>query len=310
MPIQKKFSLTFLTSVMVLLLSSCSGGQSVSTPSAEPSPAPTAPPTLTPGQSRVDPQGIEQVWVPAGSFGMGSTEADVQNVLAANPSSWVKSALPSEQPQHTVQLTNGYWIDKYEVTDTSFQAFITAGGYSKKELWSEAGWKWLDGKSTRNPCRPLSGKPDLPCVNVTWYEAEAYARWRSGRLPTEAEWEFAARGPNSLIYPWGNTFNEKKANVISKTGLKPVGSYADGVSWIGAHDMAGNAMEWVQDWLSGTYYQQNAGTDPIGPATGARKVEKGGWWGSNPFVARSAYRHYEDPPEYADGHIGFRIVTP
>jgi formylglycine-generating enzyme required for sulfatase activity len=145
---------------------------------------------------------------------------------------------------------------------------------------------------------------------VTWYEAEAYARWRDGRLPTEAEWEYAARGPESLVYPWGNTFDENKANVILSPGLTPVGSYPDGVSWVGAHDMAGNAMEWVQDWLDVDYYKLNEQYDPQGPETGTVKIEKGGWWGSNAFVARSAYRHFEDPPLYQDHHIGFRIVTP
>jgi formylglycine-generating enzyme required for sulfatase activity len=312
---QKFWRSIALASFVVLLLAGCAGGQSVSTPTLEPTSEPTSIsatsiPAPTPGQSRIDPAGIEQVWVPSGSFDIGSSEANLQNVLAANPPSWVKAELPSEQPQHRVQLTRGYWIDKYEVTDAAFKTFVAAGGYTKKEFWSEAGWKWLNGRSPRNPCPPLSGKPNLPCVDVTWYEAEAYARWRGGRLPTEAEWEFAARGPQSLIYPWGNTFDENKANIISKTGLKPAGSYADGVSWIGAHDMAGNAMEWVQDWLDTNYYQQKIEVDPPGPASGFKKVEKGGWWGSNPFVARSAYRHYEDPPDYADGHIGFRIVSP
>lgn len=89
-----------------------------------------------------------------------------------------------------------------------------------------------------------------------------------------------------------------------------MGSYPDGVSWVGAHGMAGNAMEWVQDWLDVDYYKLGEQYDPQGPETGTIKIEKGGWWGSNAFVARSAYRHFEDPPLYQDHHIGFRIVTP
>jgi formylglycine-generating enzyme required for sulfatase activity len=147
-------------------------------------------------------------------------------------------------------------------------------------------------------------------VCVTWYEAEAYARWRGGHLPTEAEWEYAARGPQSLIYPWGNEFDSNRANVIGSTGPTPVGSYPNGVSWVGAHDMAGNAMEWVWDWRDGEYYKLNVQYDPQGPETGTIKIEKGGWYDSNQFVARSAYRHFEDPPSYGDRHIGFRIVTP
>jgi formylglycine-generating enzyme required for sulfatase activity len=144
---------------------------------------------------------------------------------------------------------------------------------------------------------------------LTWYEAEAYATWRAGRLPTEAEWEFAARGPKSTVYPWGDTFENDRTNVVNSLGPTPVGSQPAGASWVGAQDMAGNAMEWVADWLGVDYYRTSPAVDPTGPARGTIKVEKGGWWGSNPFVARSAYRHYEDPPTYGDKHIGFRIAS-
>ncbi len=152
-------------------------------------------------------------------------------------------------------------------------------------------------------------EPTHPRLCVTWYEAEAYATWRAGRLPTEAQWEFAARGPDSDIYPWGPDYDAERANVTNTIGEKPVGSFPDGVSWVGAHDMAGNAMEWVGDWLGVDYYASSPAVDPTGPASGTIKVEKGGWWGSNPFVARSAYRHFEDPPDYSDKHIGFRVAA-
>ena len=260
-----------------------------------------------PGEIQMDAHGIEQVWVPSGSFRMGTAD-----VSALEPPYWAKRELESEQPQHEVFLSSGYWIDKYEVTNEAYQAFVDDNGYLTEEYWSEEGWTWLKQQNVEQlPIKCVQPEiADHPRVCVTWYEAEAYAHWRGGRLPTEAEWEYAARGPKSLVYPWGNIFDPHKANVVDSKGLTPVGDYPEGVSWIGAHDMSGNAMEWVQDWLDYDYYQKNEQHDPQGSKTGNIKIEKGGWWGSNPFVARSAYRHFEDPPTYQDYHIGFRIMTP
>jgi len=259
---------------------------------------------------RRDAKGIEQVWVPAGSFLMGTDDAALADLKSQAPPPWVAKALDSESPQHRVRLTRGYWIDKYEVTNAAFRAFADGGGYTTPEYWSEAGRAWLAAqKLDALPASCPGERPDEPRRCVTWFEAEAYARWRGGRLPTEAEWEFAARGPKSPRYPWGDAFDVTRCNVVGATGAVPVGSFRSGASWVGAEDMAGNAMEWVSDWLDRDYYRQSPEDDPTGPATGKIKVEKGGWWGSNAFVARSAYRHYEDPPEYGDKHIGFRIVS-
>jgi formylglycine-generating enzyme required for sulfatase activity len=243
---------------------------------------------------------------------MGTSEEEAQALQGSDLPGWVNNALPSEQPQHEVRLTRGYWIDQHEVTNGAYQAFIDAGGYTTPEYWSDGGRKWLSDNKFSSGCTflTLKERADHPCVGVTWYEAEAYAKWRGGRLPTEAEWEYAARGPDSFIYPWGNSFDNDRANIVDSKELKPVGSYPDGKSWVNAFDMAGTAMEWVQDWHSTSYYDQKVRDDPPGPDTGTIKVEKGGWWGSNPYVARSAYRHFEDPPDYADLHIGFRIVSP
>ncbi|MEJ2599286.1 MAG: SUMF1/EgtB/PvdO family nonheme iron enzyme [Anaerolineales bacterium] len=281
------------------------------TQSPPPSPTTMPTPTLAPGQTRTDPSGIQQVWVPAGSFQMGSGDATIQELQALSPPAWVRREFASEQPQHEVRLTKGYWIDKYEVTNKAFQAFVDAGGYTRQDYWSDAGWQWLSRQNVDSLPKSCQGDAaDLPRLCVTWYEAEAYAHWRGGRLPTEAEWEFAARGPQSLRYPWGNEFDGGLCNVVDSDGPVAVGSYPHGASWVGALDMAGNAMEWVQDWLGVNYYEQGISVDPTGPASGSIKVEKGGWWGSNLFVARAAYRHYEDPPVYGDKHIGFRIVSP
>ena len=202
-------------------------------------------------------------------------------------------------------------MDKYEVTNLAFDAFVAAGGYGARKWWSDVGWKWRQQQPHDSLPRSCDRTgPDHPRACITWYEAEAYATWRGGRLPTEAEWEYAARGPESRIYPWGDEWHSTRANLVNSAGATPVGSFPRGASWVGALDMAGNVMEWVSDWLDVSYYHcSGPWVDPAGPSTGERKVEKGGWWGSNRFVARSAYRHYEDPPEYGDHHIGFRVAT-
>jgi formylglycine-generating enzyme required for sulfatase activity len=314
----RQVTLPFFAAVlMILAVSGCESASSSDAPagplkatSSLSTPAPMS--TLASGTTRTDSKGIEQVWAPAGSFLMGTSDDEADAVRALDPPLWVKGEIPSEQPQHEVRMTSGFWIDKYEVTNAAFQAFVDDDGYLKQEYWSEDGWAWLERKSTSSVsigCAIEEKDPDHPQVCVTWYEAEAYARWRGGQLPTEAQWEYAARGPQSLVYPWGNTFDSSKANIIDISGLTPVGSYPEGASWVGAYDMAGNAMEWVQDWLDPEYYELGVRDDPPGPETGRRKIEKGGWWGSNPFVARAAYRHFEDPPHYQDHHIGFRVVS-
>jgi formylglycine-generating enzyme required for sulfatase activity len=307
--------------VLVLACSGTAGpAASVDTPgtsSPATSPSPTtasaAAPTETPslGDTRTDAAGITQVWVPAGSFRMGTSAAAVADLEASGPPAWVASEFPSEQPDHDVTISTGFWIDRDEVTNTAFSAFVDAGGYDNEALWSEDGWAWVSARDTRGlPKRCPDDAPDVPRRCITWYEAEAYATWRDGTLPTEAQWEFAARGPDASVYPWGDEWDPTNANVVDAVGAVAVGGFPSGASWVGANDMAGNAMEWVSDWLAP--YDASAGpvTDPTGPSAGEKKVEKGGWWGSNPFVARGAYRHYEDPPTYGDKHIGFRVVSP
>ncbi|MFL5643647.1 MAG: formylglycine-generating enzyme family protein [Chloroflexota bacterium] len=279
-------------------------------PSLAPSLAPTPVPSdgSAPGDKRTDASGIAQVWVPAGTFTMGTDAKAIAALEKQNPPPWVKIEFPSEIPAHEVTLSKGYWIDATEVSNAAFGAFVDAGGYTNQALWSDDGWAWLGTKdAARLPVHCNGDVPEQPRMCVTWYEAEAYARWRGGRLPTEAEWEYAARGPKSSVYPYGDTFDRDKGNVLDSVSPKPVGSYPAGASWVGALDMSGNAMEWVSDWLAD--HVAGAITDPSGPATGEKKVEKGGWWGSNEFVARSAYRHYEDPPTYGDKHIGFRVAS-
>ena len=278
-------------------------------PPTEPPGAPVASPKREPGASRTDPRGVAQVWVPGGVFTMGSETG------GPTPPPWATNEVAAERPAHEVAISRGFWIDTTEVTVAAFAAFKAAGGYDDRSLWSEKGWAWRQrnaGAELPDPC--LDQQPDEPQVCVTWYEAEAYAAWRGGRLPTEAEWEYAARGPESRVYPWGDEYDASLANLDGGTGPMAVGSFPGGASWVGALDMAGNAMEWVADWYSSTYYAEGVRDDPTGPATGSIKVEKGGWWGppddAGAYVGRAAYRHFEDPPSYQDHHIGFRIVSP
>ena len=256
------------------------------------------------GSERIDAFGITQVWVPRGSFTMGTADAET-----LDPPGFALEELAGEQPAHDVTITTGFWMDKYEVTNEAYAAFIAAGAYEDPACWSEQGWEWRQSRGDRIPVTCGGAAPDHPRACVTWIESEAYAIWRGAALPTEAQWEYAARGRRSLIYPWGNEWDAQRANVVDATATVPVGSFPNGDSWVGAHDMSGNVMEWVADWLSFEYYADSPSEDPQGPAQGRVKVEKGGWWGSVPYVARAAYRHFEDSPRYQDEHIGFRVVS-
>ncbi|MBK8020130.1 MAG: formylglycine-generating enzyme family protein [Chloroflexi bacterium] len=263
------------------------------------------------GDVRTDDAGIAQVYVPAGCFLMGITREQAEALAAQNPPGWVAREFSSEQPQREVCLSEGFWMDQYEVTNAAYQAFVDSGGYSTPEHWSEQGQRWLDRQNVDDlplDCEGDEG-PDAPRACITWYEAEAYANWRGGLIPTEAQWEWAARGPDNFAYPWGDEWDPERANVVDSTGVVAVGSYPEGVSWVGAHDMAGNVMEWARNWWTPNYRGAER-DDPLGPENGRIKPERGGWWGSNPFVARTTYRHYEDPPSYQDHHIGLRVITP
>jgi formylglycine-generating enzyme required for sulfatase activity len=233
----------------------------------------------------------EMVLIPAGEFWMGSDEnAD-------------------EKPRRRVHL-DAYYIDKYEVTNAQFKAFADARGYGRQELWSPDGWRWRSGNSITQPSSWTHGKwnePKQPVVSVSWYEAEAFCRFGGKRLPTEAEWEKAARGTDGRKYPWGEQWDASRANSSESKLGKPavVGSYPGGVSPYGAHDMAGNAWEWVADWYAADYYQQSPERNPTGPASGQSRVLRGGSWHYDPILLRSAARGLVTPVNRYSS-IGFR----
>jgi formylglycine-generating enzyme required for sulfatase activity len=278
---------------------------STSTPTATLRPMFPFTPTALPGAARIDAEGIAQLWVPAGCFAMGS---DPLRDTAAGS---------DEQPQHDVCLTHSFWSDQNDVTNAAYQRFVNAGGYTLREYWSDEGWQWLQANHVTAPDNTGGfTDPGQPRVGVSWYEAQAYARWRGGRLPTEAEWEYAARGPQAPIYPWGDSYQNSRANLDDRINggqylgkTVPVGSFGGDQSWIGAYDMVGNIREWVADWYSGDYYQQKVKSDPQGPESGARHGVRGGSWRVNPDLARGAARSSDNPGSRSPD-LGFRIVEP
>jgi formylglycine-generating enzyme required for sulfatase activity len=225
---------------------------------------------------------------------------------------------PSDElPQHQVCITQPFWIDLTEVTNSAYQAFIDDGGYTKRDLWSPEGWAWKTSNDITGPDNTNSAftAPDQPRVGISFYEAEAYARWRGGRLPTEAEWEYAARGTTGFNYPWGDVYSRGSANAneteIGGVYLRttaPVGQYPKTRSWVGALDMAANACEWVADWYDAGYYAVSPKDDPRGPETGAQKVVRGGSYSNPPPDARTSNREARDPGQQSL-RCGLRVIS-
>ena len=246
---------------------------------------------------------VEQVFVQAGSFRMGSEDGN-----------------GDEQPIHEVTL-DAFWIDRTEVTNKQFAAFVADTGYETSADHLHAGVTW---QHPRGPLSDLNGLDNHPVVNISWVDALAFATWASGRLPTEAEWEYAARGPQSLVYPWGNVLDSRRLNFCDVNcqfdwadksvddGYEltaPVATYPEGDNWIGAVDMAGNVWEWVNDWYESDYYERSSNANPPGPRSGDTKVLRGGSWLNGGRDNRSAFR-LNFYAAYWSPYIGFRVVEP
>jgi formylglycine-generating enzyme required for sulfatase activity len=266
--------------------------------------------------------GVKMALVPAGCFPMGSSDEQVAdavklvtsylpNIRKANEGQTITSIDPaifdSEKPVHKVCFNKPFWIDVTEVTNGQF-----------KELGGEAGRKghWSD--------------EDRPRDATTWDESNTFCQKRGARLPTEAEWEYAARGPDGLIFPWGNTWdgtllvwNPTASGLGPKVEDEVVGSKPGDLSWIGAYDMAGNVGEWVNDWFSATYYATlpDGVINPQGPETGVwqtpvpqwvpggtmRSIRGGEWYTSDPFGLRAAMRGRYLPDSFSSTG-GFRCA--
>ncbi len=236
--------------------------------------------------------GVPMILIPAGPFLMGSNDG------------W-----PNERPEHTVML-NAYSIDQFEVTAGRYQKFIESSKRNLPPMWDD------------EVAQALS---DHPAVGMTWTDAAAYCKWTDRRLPTEAEWEKAARGTDGRRYPWGHMqpfvdiANYNRGFWVSEAiTLVPVNSGLEGMSVrhglkeggkssYGLFHMAGNAAEWVADWYDREYYQKSFNKNPTGLAIGEKRVIRGGSWADLPTALRVTARFSADP-DFEDRTIGFRCA--
>lgn len=231
--------------------------------------------------------GAALVWVPAGEFLRGSPAGQGGG---------------DERPQRKIVL-DGYWIYKHPVTLGQYQKFCEATGRKFEPMWGQ--------QAHAEP----KGDDGAYAVQCSWYEAEAYAKWAGAALPSEAQWEKAARGTDGRVYPWGNDWDPDRCVSFERTlgslnyGFLPVGARPKGASPYGVEDMAGNIWEWVADWYDHSYYKVAPDTNPIGPATGVYKVARGGCAYYDERFSRTAARMIS-PPQVRDWTpIGFRCVV-
>lgn len=222
-----------------------------------------------------------------------------------------KSADRDEQPQRSV-LLDPYRISRFPVTQEQYLQFIKATGHRLPSGNREVDRPYSWDSRTR---QPPTDKLNHPVVLISWDDAIAYCQWLAHvtslpfRLPTEAEWERAARGLQGLIYPWGNAKPAPNLLNFNKQvgGTTVVGNYSAGVSPDGVMDMAGNVFEWVADWYNSDYYQRAPASNPKGPSTGASRVIRGGSWYSEVPEVRAAFRDNEQP-DVRDVVISFRVA--
>jgi formylglycine-generating enzyme required for sulfatase activity len=253
---------------------------------------------------------------------------------------WEGWALEDERPQRVVRLET-FAIDRYEVTNAQYRRFLEAVKQSGDAAWAHAAqpkdkdhtpryWKEFN-PLLRDPAYAKLAQFNAetftydakPVVGVDWFDAYAYAKWAGKRLPTEAEWELAARGTDARRWPWGNDWSWGLCNIVGeKLGADvrakgkekdgyiypaPVGSFPQGRSPFGCDDMAGNAAEWVADWYAANAYRSESATNPAGPQTGAERVVRGGSSQNFPSYTRCAVRAHREP-EFRTFTLGFRCA--
>lgn len=249
-------------------------------PSSTQTLAPVLTATLPAGATRLFlKDGMVSVFIPAGEFLMGSLDDD-------------KEAYPNEKPQHKVYL-DGFWIDKTEVTNEMYRKCVISGACQRPNY----GY----------------GADQHPVVGVSWYEANEYCTWAGRRLPSEAQWEKAARGSDGRKYPWGNQSPDKtRANYGMSfyehmENITAVDRYPKGASPYGVLDLSGNVVEWVNDWYAETYYQSSPYENPQGAEKGFQRVLRGGSEGNHVRSLRAAFRYWSGPDGWYT-YFGFRCA--
>ena len=273
---------------------------------------------------------------------IGSQNVTYYSLLIALKSSYASGVnfSPSESPMIKVNIAK-FVMDKYEVTNKEYKKFMDGDGYNKREYWTEDGWQWKLSNSINKPLYwddPKYNQEENPVVGVSWYESYAYTKWSGKRLPSEAEWEFAAKGMSTLqmpwgrLYPWGNDapgdINRKANGYFGSDGsldgyktLAPADSFNSapndgrtpqqqgGGENQGVINLAGNVMEWVNDWYQYEYYGRNTDfSNPMGPVTGSFKVVRGGSWTHGKNELRTSNRELFLNPASRNVNLGFRSV--
>lgn len=230
------------------------------------------------------------IFIPPGPFKMGSTGEEGRVGMSVGV---------DELPQHTVEL-KGFYIDQFELTNRKYKEFVDAARYLSPRDPYEGKYSWKDNF-------PPPGQEDLPVTYVSWYDADAYCKWAGKRLPTESEWEKAARGTDGRQWPWGNVFNEVACNTkyLGTGEIQSVGKRPDDRSPYAVYDMCGNVSEWTSSW-----YQPYPGSTLQRESYGEiSRITRGGSW-VMPYIpySRAAYRANSYKPEYKHRGIGFRCV--
>jgi eukaryotic-like serine/threonine-protein kinase len=280
------------------------------TPTAmAPTPTMTPAPSPTTGLANrlIGNDGVEMLLVPAGDFIMGSTSSDVDlavSLCRQSGNSCPRNYFTNEMPRRTVYVSN-FYMDATEITNDQYRACVNARVCTPP---SDSGAP--DARYQVNNYYNLSRYGNYPVVRIRWEDAQTYCQWVGRRLPTEAEWEKAARGTDGRLFPWGNSFDSRRANTEDGGGdrSQPVASYPDGRSPYGIYDMAGNVWEYVADWYSDAYYENAPNRDPQGPTSGSARVLRGGSYSDFQEYARVTNRGTPHAGSIRSGFRGFRCA--